>query len=439
MPDDDKPSVRSVIGLPPEDTLRAWDARGDLATTVRWAEMWQEEHARAFTVAKVARLDLLETIRASIDDAARNGATFEMWKERLQPELEKAGWWGRVKDRSLTGTDAAVMVGPRRLKTIFTTNMRVSRAASQWARIQRYKGVRPFLRYVTVGDHKVRWQHREWHGVILPVDHPWWQQHFPPNGWNCRCTVQQLDQATMDRRGWKVSPGPPPETPPRRFYRPGTKESVLVPGGFDPGWAYNPGMASLRAVGDKAASSIDAAWKAGNPAAARETLAELVESRAFDSIVQSYQRLGTDGAPIGREDAERTSFPILAIDDEVRHAIGANTAIARLSADTVAKQFGKRDEIGVDEYRMAARIAEAPEHRYSDKPRHAVLLGRDGEGRWLHVVVKATGSGEGLFVQSVRIAPKDKVAVALARWPAIGSILGALLMPGEDEEDDDAG
>jgi uncharacterized protein with gpF-like domain len=61
--------------------------------------MWQEEHARAFTVAKVANLDLLETIRASLDDVARNGGTFEQWQKDLVPELEKAGWWGRVRIR----------------------------------------------------------------------------------------------------------------------------------------------------------------------------------------------------------------------------------------------------------------------------------------------------------------------------------------------------
>ena len=23
---------------------------------------------------------------------------------------------------------------------------------------------------------------RAWHGTVLPVDHPFWQTHFPPNG-----------------------------------------------------------------------------------------------------------------------------------------------------------------------------------------------------------------------------------------------------------------
>lgn len=344
--------------------------------------MWQEEHARAFTVAKVARLDLLETIRASIDDAARNGGTFEMWKDRLQPELEKAGWWGRVKDRSLTGTDAAVMVGPRRLKTIFTTNMRVSRAASQWARIQRYKGIRPFLRYVTVGDHKVRHQHRLWHDTILPVDHAWWHEHFPPNGWNCRCTVQQLDQATMDRRGWSVSAAPPPEGPSRRFYKPGTKERVLVPDGFDPGWAYNPGMASLRAVGDKAASSIESAARSGGIAAARETLDELVASHAYRSFLAA-------GDP-------QLNLPVMVLDDAMAAKLGTEARTVVMSGANYTKQLARHPDLEADVYRRLPDIGADPDQVYEESDQKLIFTKRDGE-HWLKVGLKTTRDRSGLY------------------------------------------
>lgn len=431
---EDPPEVRSVIGLPPVDTVRAWEQRTGLRTSVRWSEIWGEEHARAFTVAKVARLDLLQTIRDSLDDVIRSGGTFEMWQAKLRPELEKAGWWGRVEDRSLTGTDDPVFIGPRRLRTIYQTNLRVSRAAGQWARIQRAKDIRPFLRYVTVGDHRVRPQHKLWHNTVLRVDDPWWQEHFPPNGWNCRCSVIQYDQASLDRDGLFVSPKPPREGPSRRFFRAGGDKPTFVPDGIDPGFAYNPGQASLRAVGDKAVASIDAAWRAGDTEAAKTTLRELVAGRDFESVLASYRRLGEDGSPAGRAAADKTSFPILAIDRDVREAIGAKTAIARLSADTEAKQFGKRGgEIGAAEYRSAQRIAEAPEHKLRlAKPGHVMLVG-EHEGRPLVTVVKSAAAGEEVYVLSVRYSNRVDVTALLRRFTAIGSILGLLFNP-EDED-----
>lgn len=48
------------------------------------------------------------------------------------------------------------------------------------------------LQYRTARDGKVRPEHAELHGVTLPMADPFWEEYFPPNGWNCRCTVVQV-------------------------------------------------------------------------------------------------------------------------------------------------------------------------------------------------------------------------------------------------------
>jgi uncharacterized protein with gpF-like domain len=50
----------------------------------------------------------------------------------------------------------------------------------------------PLLQYVTAGDSRVRQSHKKLDKIILPMDHPFWDTHYPPNDWNCRCTVKQL-------------------------------------------------------------------------------------------------------------------------------------------------------------------------------------------------------------------------------------------------------
>lgn len=63
--------------------------------------------------------------------------------------------------------------------------------AGKWERFVQ-DGDRYNLQYRTVNDGKVRPEHAAIHGVTLPVSDPFWDIYFPPNGWNCRCTVVQV-------------------------------------------------------------------------------------------------------------------------------------------------------------------------------------------------------------------------------------------------------
>lgn len=51
---------------------------------------------------------------------------------------------------------------------------------------------RYLLQYRTVGDKRVRESHRLLHNVTLPITSKFWDEYFPPNGWNCRCTVARV-------------------------------------------------------------------------------------------------------------------------------------------------------------------------------------------------------------------------------------------------------
>ena len=63
--------------------------------------------------------------------------------------------------------------------------------AARWEEFAQ-DGNRYNLQYRTAGDEKVRPEHAALHGVTLPFDDPFWRDYFPPNGWNCRCTVVQV-------------------------------------------------------------------------------------------------------------------------------------------------------------------------------------------------------------------------------------------------------
>ena len=63
--------------------------------------------------------------------------------------------------------------------------------AAKWERFAQ-DGDRYNLQYRTVGDDRVREEHAELDGITLPIDDPFWHTYYPPNGWNCRCTVVQV-------------------------------------------------------------------------------------------------------------------------------------------------------------------------------------------------------------------------------------------------------
>lgn len=63
--------------------------------------------------------------------------------------------------------------------------------AAKWEKFAE-DGDRYNLQYRTAGDSKVRPEHATLNGVTLPMSDPFWESYYPPNGWNCRCTVVQV-------------------------------------------------------------------------------------------------------------------------------------------------------------------------------------------------------------------------------------------------------
>lgn len=235
-----------IINQPPEYALAYMRARGFVPSpSFDWRDVWQECHTTAFTVAKSAGYDILGDIQAGLEKALAEGRTFRQFAEELTPLLQAKGWWGRADAVDpLTGLIQDVQLGsPRRLRIIYDTNMRTAHAAGTWVRVQEQKATHPYLRYVVILDGRERYEHRLWHGVTLPADHPFWKTHYPPNGWRCRCAVMQLSPDDMDMFGYSVTDAPQVNMVAWENAR--TGEVMLVPEGIDPGFAYNVGQAAL--------------------------------------------------------------------------------------------------------------------------------------------------------------------------------------------------
>ena len=70
--------------------------------------------------------------------------------------------------------------------------------AARWEQFEE-DGDRYYLQYRTAGDDKVRPEHAALDRITLPMSDPFWESYYPPNGWNCRCTVVQVLKWKYDK------------------------------------------------------------------------------------------------------------------------------------------------------------------------------------------------------------------------------------------------
>lgn len=299
------------------------------ALTFDYEEMLHEAHHKAFTVAKVTRLDLLADIHESLMDAQKNGKPFQQWKEELKPTLKQYGWWGETDvTNPKTGEVKTIYVGSRRLQTIYETNMRVSYAQARQA-TQR-EGDTEYWRYSAILDSKTRPDHQAMHGVILHRDAAFWQKNYPPNGWRCRCKVRGYTKEQLNAKGWKALEEPP--------------VSMIA----DPDWAYNPGEGNMAKVWAKKLSDLAANCPEQN-AKGKHCKQALYDLAKEETIIDAAKFAKWWKYP-------KESIPIATVPKKMREAMQTKTHEALLSKDTLEKQKENHPELEWYEYLLINHI-----------------------------------------------------------------------------------
>lgn len=77
------------------------------------------------------------------------------------------------------------------LRSEYNLAIRQGRAASLWNKFQQNKDVYPNLKYNPSLAAEQRDSHKQYYGMIKPIDDVIWTSVFPPNGWGCKCSVTQ--------------------------------------------------------------------------------------------------------------------------------------------------------------------------------------------------------------------------------------------------------
>jgi SPP1 gp7 family putative phage head morphogenesis protein len=82
----------------------------------------------------------------------------------------------------------------RWLQAEFNQAHHSARMARRWKDFEADADLYPNLKYIAVQDERTRESHKRLHEKIYPIDHPFWDEYYPPNGWGCRCTARPTDQ-----------------------------------------------------------------------------------------------------------------------------------------------------------------------------------------------------------------------------------------------------
>jgi len=244
-----------------------------------YKDVWNEEHATAFTIAKAMQIDVLSDLHNAVIQAVEKGQSFESFKKNIKPTLQQKGWWGRKKmEDPLTGKTVDALQGSdRRLKTIYSTNMRFAYQEAQYKRTME-SDLHPYFRYCLGVSDKHRKEHENWNGIVLPKDDPWWDSHFPPKGWGCKCYTRAVTESQKKKYEAEGIPVPtradgtgggnikiktkaPPEEYTTFFNeRKGTVEKV--PKGVDPAFNSKPGRVSRQEAAKQKLADSERNYKA---------------------------------------------------------------------------------------------------------------------------------------------------------------------------------
>ena len=384
-----------AIGMEPTEAIEFLRQKKMLAGKVFTKELHDSALAKATTIARLSSLEMTKDIYQSLETAMREGKGFNQWKKDLLGEFERKGW--------VFGKDNAISRG-------IDGNLR-------YQRMRDNVDNRPYWQYSAVGDERTRPAHLALSGKIYRYDDPFWATFYPPNGFNCRCSVIAIGERDLKRRGMD-KPDDSSEflvEVERPADKAGNREKTIgfkLPDGTvrvtDKGFDYNVGRLNYKPNLDLYPEKLAHQFAKAEMTGAEFKLDYAKLSAYLEPHIPHYLSLKgrKPRSDLLQELRDKYSqnfkFAAGVLSEKTRKQIGTELKTVWLSDDSMVKQIANRyGQFGVDTYEKLPDVLNSPDEIKSSKGNHFEFYKTINGERYV-AVVKILEHVKELYMQSFR-------------------------------------
>lgn len=412
MPSD---NAAFALALTPEKAIEFLKTKKAILNKLDEEGFKSSAAARATVIANLSNLEMTKDIYDSMIEAKAQGQPFGEWKKNLLGVFQKKGWVaGYDKGQGewlLADPKTGEYFGtPRRLELIFRTNMQAAYSAQRYQHLRDNVDNRPYWQYSAVNDSRTRPSHSAMHGLVYRYDDPFWATFYPPNGFNCRCTVIALSSKDIERQALAVSRGetrlvsdyPRDDQQKTTAFKASENRMVIADKGFD----YNIGRLTYRPNLDLYPEAL------AHQFAQREMSGgefhwgyQYLEQALTQLKAQQGQtgKLSTEAMLAFRHQLSRHfKFAAGRLTEENQALLALNTATVWLSDDTLVKQMNSRlgQDFGLAEYALLPDLFFEPDTLWQEGKNYSFV--KNFKTKRLLGVLKYLANTNELFLVSVR-------------------------------------
>ncbi len=157
--------------------------------TVDYDAIWNEEHNRAFTITNILKADILQVVLDLLGLNIEKGFDFKIFEKALEKKFEKVGFG--YNNRS-------------RFKLVYEINTFLAYGKGRYDSMRGNVDSKPYWVYKCEKLPKSRDEHLKMHDRIYRYDNPIWNYMYPPNGFNCKCSVRAMSSKDVQLNGLPI-------------------------------------------------------------------------------------------------------------------------------------------------------------------------------------------------------------------------------------------